>query len=214
MTTQDVDAMLERFDQVLEPPLDDDEAVAVIEDVVAPPHAADYVWVPELLWQLGQAHARAGRYDDAIAAQERAIVAGEDGTPDPRATIGAYHLQAGRREVAAGIFAELREQDPEDPWLFNSVGMDYQDVGDHEEAVRWLDEGLRLAIELDVGELVGQLANLRRDSLDGLGARTRRRPGCRCRRVPEGASGAGPGRRDRPQGDPAAPAAGRVVRRR
>jgi tetratricopeptide (TPR) repeat protein len=148
---------------------DHDRVVALIEEAVARPHAAEQMWLPELLWELGQAHARAGRYDEAIEAQQRAIDAGEEGTPDPRATIAEYHLLAGRREAADALFAQLWAASPGDVWLCNMAGMAYQDHGDHETALRWLDAGLEGVLETgQPDELLAQLANLRVTSLRAL----------------------------------------------
>ena len=59
---------------------------------------------------------------------------------------------------------------PDDVWLYNAAGMDYQEAGDHERALNWLSEGLQLAMEAsDPEDMVEQLTNLSADSLNGLG---------------------------------------------
>ena len=73
--------------------------------------------LPECYGDLAQSFGRSGRYDDAIAAQERAIELGSGGRPDPRSDIAEFHLRAGRGARAAEIWAELRKKDPDDVWL-------------------------------------------------------------------------------------------------
>ncbi|MFT7650823.1 MAG: hypothetical protein ACI8Y4_005598 [Candidatus Poriferisodalaceae bacterium] len=44
------------------------------------------------------------------------------------------------------MYAELRERDPEDVWLYNSAGWIYRGVDDR-EALRWLLDGIDMARE-------------------------------------------------------------------
>ena len=64
----------------------------------------------------------------------------------------------------------MRADTPQDVWLYNSAGLEYADVGDHETALAWLSDGLELALRSgDPQRLVAQLAELRAESLHALG---------------------------------------------
>lgn len=102
------------------------------------------------------------RWDEAIAARESAIAAGYRSVPHPKAEIAEILLDAGRRAEADAIYVELRVETPHDVWLYNSAGWGYSRAGDHQEAVRWLDEGIELAIRSgDPEDLVDQLMDYR-----------------------------------------------------
>ncbi|HHT26160.1 MAG TPA: hypothetical protein GXZ82_02770 [Firmicutes bacterium] len=122
------------------------------------------------LAELSRCLAAQGRYVEAAATMERAIQVGLTGLPDGRADIAAYWLHIGRAKEAGELFAALRDEMPEAVWLYQSAGMAYQAVDRHEEALRWLTLGLRLALRLEEpDEIVVQLSRLRRVSLAKLG---------------------------------------------
>ena len=57
-------------------------------------------------------------------------------------------------------------------WLCHNAGVEYVEIDDHETALTWLSQGLRLAMATgDPEGLVEQLADLREESLSGLGRR-------------------------------------------
>jgi tetratricopeptide (TPR) repeat protein len=146
-----------------------DQARAILARLADEPEAGD-LWLPGCYGDLARSFARAGRHDDAIAAQERAIELGWRGRPDPRSDIAEFHLRAGRPEEAAAIWAELKDKDYDDVWLYNAAGLSYSVVGEHELAVKWLGEGLELAMRIDDPEgIVNQLSDVRRQSLTALG---------------------------------------------
>jgi len=159
----------DRFDQALADG-DDERLIDVGMAIAARPHADEEVWLPELLDEVAHAQARLGHHDDAIATVERAIAGGAEATPDPRADIAEFHLMAGRVDQATSLYRRLRFEDPEDVWLYNAAGMAHQDVGMHEQALAWLEQGLDVAMAAEDPErVVGQLAELRRISLVALG---------------------------------------------
>ncbi len=126
---------------------------------------------PELWAELARALGRLGDYDGAIVAIEAGIEHGAWAQPHPRADVAEWHLLAGRHEQAEATYATLREQYPNDVWLYNHAGLAYADVGDHAVAVRWLTEGLQVALaDGDPERLASQLADLRTHSLTELGA--------------------------------------------
>jgi SEC-C motif len=64
----------------------------------------------------------------------------------------------------------VKAETPDDVWLYNNAGLEYGAAGDHERAVAWLTEGLKLAIATgDPERLVAQMSDLRRESLAALG---------------------------------------------
>jgi tetratricopeptide (TPR) repeat protein len=146
-----------------------DQARAILDRLVDEPDTGD-LWLPECYGDLAQSFDRSGRHDDAIAAQERAIELGWGGRPDPRSDIAEFHLRAGRPAEAAAIWAELKEKDPDDVWLYNAAGLSYSEVDEHELAVHWLGEGIELAMRIgDPEGIVSQLSHVRRQSLKALG---------------------------------------------
>lgn len=74
----------------------------------------------EILDNIYEVLRRVGSYDDAITAKREAIAAGYRSVPHPEADIAECLLAAGRSDEALALFAELRERDPDDVWLFNS----------------------------------------------------------------------------------------------
>jgi hypothetical protein len=146
-----------------------EEARSLLDGLARAPDTGG-LWLPECYADLARAFDRRGRHDEAIAALERAIERGWSGTPDPRSDIAEYHLRAGRRDEAANIWAELRDVDPDDVWLYNAAGLSYSEDGDHELAVHWLGDGIELAIRTEDPEgIVPQLSAVRRRSLAILG---------------------------------------------
>lgn len=147
-------------------PPDFARAAAHIERAVTEPDAAADLDVPYWLGELAQQYASAGRYDNAILAMERAMAAGWHGRPDGRAHIAEFHLQAGRAEEAHALFAAVKADTPDDPWLYNLAGMAYAAADNHGRALQWLTEGLELVLQTgDPDRLAGQLAGLRLESL-------------------------------------------------
>lgn len=136
----------------------------------ADPEARDWFDLSALLDELAEVYQELGRVDDALAAMHAAIDAGYDGEPDPRCRLAEIMLRAGRVEPAAEIYAQVKADTPEDVWLYNSAGLEYAAAGDPQQALDWLTEGLRLAIDNgDPENLVGQLRALRREQLADLG---------------------------------------------
>ena len=145
------------------------EAERLIERARAHPQADELYW-PEVFEDLARCYGRQGRYDEAIAAIQRALDAGWGGVPDGRTMIAEFLLRAGRREESDALWAQVKRDTPDDVWLYNNAGLEYADHGDHETALAWLSEGLELALGTgDPERLVAQLSDLRRRSLRALG---------------------------------------------
>lgn len=119
---------------------------------------------------LARALDRSGEHDAAIDALQHAIERGYCASPDSRSDIAEYHLRAGRADVAAGIWARLREEMPDDVWLYNAAGHTYQETGRHDHAITWFTDGLTVAMRTgDPEGLVAQLCDMRASSLQALG---------------------------------------------
>lgn len=109
------------------------------------------------------------RHDEAIEAKRAAIAAGYRSNPDPEADIAEVLVAAGRREEADRLYAELRQRDPEDVWLYNSAAFAYRGVDD-QEALRWLRDGIEMAIETgDPDQVIGQLLDRTEETWDRIG---------------------------------------------
>jgi tetratricopeptide (TPR) repeat protein len=146
-----------------------DVARAILDELAELPDNGD-LYMPECYADLAREYDRQGRHDDAIALHERAVELGWDSIPHPRSDIAEFHLRAGRDDVAAAIWAELKAADPDDVWLYNAAGLSYNKVGQHELAVAWLGDGIKLAIRIDDPEgIIDQLSHFRRKSLEALG---------------------------------------------
>jgi tetratricopeptide (TPR) repeat protein len=149
---------------------DDEAAIGLIEEAVARPEAAEELWLPSLYEDLANCYARLGRYDDAIAAIDRCIESGYKGEPDARAFQAEFLLQDGRMDEASALFEEVRDDTPDDVWLYNQAALAFQGVGNYERALVWITQGLELALARgDPEEIVAQLSDIRRVSLKHLG---------------------------------------------
>lgn len=149
---------------------DKDAEVDALLACIAHPCAAHELQLTELWSELAGAYRSQGRSDEAIDAWEQAIAAGYRSVPHPRADIAELLLDAGRRAEADALFEQLRIECADDVWLYNSAGFAYAHAGDDQEAVRWLDAGIDLALATrDREALVGQLNDLRDRSLKALG---------------------------------------------
>ena len=128
-------------------------------------------WVEaELLDELVDCYDALGRYDEAITVMRRALQVGWSGEPDGRCRIAELLMRDGRVERATEIWEQVKVDTPDDVWLYNNAGLEYADIGDHDTALRWLTQGLQLAMTTDDPEgLVDQLADLRAESLAELG---------------------------------------------
>lgn len=122
------------FEQALDSG-DLNSARALLDELAQQPETGG-LYMPECYADLAQSFDHHERYDEAIAAMERAIEHGWDGRPDGRSDIAEFHLRAGRREQAAQIWAQLKRDDPSDVWLYNAAGLSYNEVGEHDLASR------------------------------------------------------------------------------
>jgi hypothetical protein len=139
-----------------------DEALAAWRAILTHPDAEDSLLEYEILDEIHQLLRRAGRHEEAIAAKREAIAAGYRSTPDPEADIAEILVEAGRREEADALYAELRRRDQDDVWLYNSAGFIYAGVDDR-EALRWCLDGIEVAIRTgDPDEVVDQLLDMAR----------------------------------------------------
>jgi len=146
-----------------------DEAREIAERGVDDPETLDWE-VTDMLESIGLSLAAAGEYDDSIATFERAIELGWHVVPDGRCEIARVLLEAGRHDQADALWRELWAADPEEQWMLNAGGLSYHEAGRDEEAVRWLGEGLRLALaDDDPLQIVDQMSDARRLGLKRLG---------------------------------------------
>jgi tetratricopeptide (TPR) repeat protein len=138
-----------------------------IELPEAEPHRAEY------LDELAYAYQQLGRFDDAIDAMRQALAAGFDGElddhPSAQALIADLQLRAGRTEQAADAWLKAEREGPRDPWLYQTAGCAYADVGLHAQALPWQTKGLELALAAgDDGDMIWLLTGDRAETLDAL----------------------------------------------
>ena len=154
-------------------PRDSARYAAVLERAVrtcrANPAAAELLDLADLYSELATQYETLGRCEDALAAADAAVDAGLRSSPDPRCLRAEILMRAGRVAEAESIWAAVLADTPDDVWLYNNAGLEYAHAGEHETALDWLTDGLRLALRTaDPEGLVDQLADLRQASLDRL----------------------------------------------
>lgn len=150
------DALAERFGRLCKQLRDAlradqvDEAARLIEQLRAQPQADALLesWWPwqEIYGDLADSYSYHRRYQEAITAKYRAIEAGLEQEPDGRADIAEWLLCSGRRAQADALFAEVKRDTPEDPWLYHNAGNAYAELGDSETALAWFSEGLEVIL--------------------------------------------------------------------
>ncbi len=149
----------------------------VLERVLAvcesDPRATAYFDTLELHDELAEAYDQLGRVDDALRHADVLAAAHYKCAPDPRCRRAEILVRAGRLDEAAPIWDEVARDTPDDVWVYNNAGLEYGAVGDHETALPWLTRGLELAVRSgDPERLVGQLRELRAESLAAVGRET------------------------------------------
>ena len=135
--------------------------------------AAQYLDVLELHSELAETYERLGRVEEALRHADVLAEQGYACAPDPRCRRAEILTRHGRLEEAAAIWDAVAQDTPEDVWVFNNAGLEYQATGEHEIALSWLTPALQLAIRTgDPERLLGQLRDLRAVSLSALGSET------------------------------------------
>ncbi len=141
-----------------------------IELPEAQPHRAEY------LDELAYAYQQLGRFDDAVDAMRQALAAGFDGElddhPSAQALIAELLLRAGRTAEADDAWHKAQRERPRDPWLYQTAGCAYADIGLHAEALRWQTTGLELALAAGGAaddDMIWMLTGERAETLDVLG---------------------------------------------
>jgi tetratricopeptide (TPR) repeat protein len=132
------------------------------------PHRAEY------LDELAYAYQQLGRFDEAVDAMRQAVAAGWDGDldehPSARALIADLLLHAGHTDQADIAWLHAEREDPRNPWLHQTAGLAYADVGLHSKALQWQTKGLTLAVTTtDVdSDMLWMLTSERAETLDAL----------------------------------------------
>lgn len=145
------------------------DAVEGWRAVLAHPCAHHRVVDHEILDEIHQTWRRAGQYDEAIDAKREAIAAGYRSVPDPEADIAECLLAAGRREEADALFAQLRDRDPDDVWLYNAAAYSFAEV-DPPTSLQWALDGIDIALATgDPDQVVMQLLECAEAAWDSLG---------------------------------------------
>ncbi|HEY3314361.1 MAG TPA: hypothetical protein VGL40_03630, partial [Bacillota bacterium] len=149
----------------------DQAAVArAFERLLAHPEVEEAHNIPQLLYELSQCYTAMGQYDKAIKTVKRILAGRWIGRPDGRCLIAQILLAAGRGREAEALYAAIKADDPKDIYLYEAAGTEYAAAGDHESALRWLGEGLDLAIRTgDPQGIADDLLRCRGESLAALG---------------------------------------------
>ncbi|MGV9799601.1 SEC-C metal-binding domain-containing protein [Mycobacterium sp. NPDC003449] len=133
------------------------------------PAASEMFDLGDLYLDLAMEYQQLGRFDDALAAADAVVATGMRMHPDARCLRAEILMRAGRVAEAEPIWAAVRAATPEDVWVYNNAGLEYADVGEHDTALGWLTDGLRLTLHTGDPELLmKQLADQRQTCLDEL----------------------------------------------
>lgn len=174
MVDQLSDLSLELEAAALAHPYDPERNVAALERAVqaykTDPIAKEWFDLGDLYLDLATEYQQLERYDDALAAADAAVAAGLQMRPDARCLRAEILMRAGRVAEAEPIWAAVHAATPDDVWLYNNAGLEYADAGEPETALRWLTQGLKLALRTgDPERIVDQLTDLRQANLDKIG---------------------------------------------
>jgi tetratricopeptide (TPR) repeat protein len=132
------------------------------------PHRAEY------LDELAYAYQQLGRFDEAVDAMRQAVAAGWDGDldehPSAQALIADLLLHAGHTDEADKAWLAAEREDPRNPWLHQTAGLAYADVGLHHKALPWQTRGLALALDTPGtdSDMIWTLTSERAETLDAL----------------------------------------------
>lgn len=152
-----------------------DEAYAMVLEralvaCAADPVVANELNELELHSELADVYDRMGRVEDALQHADVLVDRGYACSPDPRCRRADILMRHGRADEAAPIWDAVLRDWPDDVWVFNNAGLEYDAIGKHDVALRWLTPGLELALRTgDPERLVAQLRRLRAESLAALG---------------------------------------------
>ncbi len=127
----------------------------------------------EYLDELAYAYQQLGRFDEAVDAMRQAVAAGWDGDldehPSAQALIADLLLHAGHTDQADIAWLNAEREDPGNPWLHQTAGLAYADVGLHNKALPWQTKGLTLALATNVdSDMLWMLTSERAETLDAL----------------------------------------------
>lgn len=128
----------------------------------------------EYLDELAYAYQQLGRFDEAVDAMRQAVAAGWNGDldehPSAQALIADLLLHAGHTDQAEIAWLHAEREDPSNPWLHQTAGLAYADVGLHSKALPWQTKGLTLALATNVdSDMLWMLTSERAETLDALG---------------------------------------------
>jgi len=128
----------------------------------------------EYLDELAYAYQQLGRFDEAVDAMRQAVAAGWDGDldehPSAQALIADLLLHAEHTDQADIAWLHAEREDPSNPWLHQTAGLAYADVGLHSKALPWQTKGLTLALATNVdSDMLWMLTSERAETLDALG---------------------------------------------
>jgi tetratricopeptide (TPR) repeat protein len=144
-----------------------ERAIAVCDQ---DPEAAAYPDVLDLHSELAETYDQLGRVEDALRHADVLVKRGYRCQPDPRCRRAEILTRHGRLAEAAPIWDAVAADTPDDVWVYNSAGLEYGAIAEHELALSWLTRALELTIRNgDPERLVGQHRELRAASLTALG---------------------------------------------
>lgn len=158
-------------------PRDSARYVAAMEDAVLlrliEPEVYRHPDLVDLYLRLITEYQVLGRWDDALRAADAIVDEQPDMHPDSRRLRAQILMRMGRVAEAEPIWTTLRAAIPDDVWLYYAAGMAYADIGDHQSALDWLTDGVRVGLRIEGRDtedpMTDEVAELRQKSLDALG---------------------------------------------
>ena len=102
-------------------------------------------------YTLGTALELKGSIPEAIAEYQKAIALSDD--PFPKGLLGHIYATSGRRDEAMQILAQLRQRREQRYTDAYPLAIVYLGLGDHNEALNWLEQGYRDRDGFDMGPI-------------------------------------------------------------
>ena len=167
----------ELFASSIAKPRDSARYVAALEIAVRTrlddPEVDRHPGLAEVCWELSREYQVLKRWEDALVAADAVAEVAPDMQLDARCLRAEILMRMGRVAEAEPIWAAVRTETPDDVWLYYAAAIEYADLGDHQTALDWLTEGVRVALRTDGPDaedpLTEELAELRQAALDNLG---------------------------------------------
>lgn len=149
----DLSKLLWRLERVQhhEGTLADEWRAEIMEQIVNHPEAEQRLDLAWVLADLAECYSELGRHDDAVMTARRSLQGNGRPNRHQRRVLGTVFVRAGKVDEAETLYAAVLAEDPDQIWTYWEIGTDYQEAGDHQRAIQWLEAGLERAFSIGSG---------------------------------------------------------------